>query len=244
MRILVFRLFPAMLLALLVGVSLLLAGCGTDSDNRTIPNQFTGDYAGELIAIPGGTIGAIRATIFPSGSVQFDVSTVDGFFFVTGGINTNNTLTATGLFNGEQIDFVGTWSANESGSASGTWINRTSNETGTWTIAQEGLSVAGAAGEYTGTYAMTGFTGAITFVVNADGSVTGSATGFGIADTTLTGSLTRNNMIVLTGSPDIGSTVFFTGTQNTTTFAITGTAGTSLDGGVAGTWTAAVAIGA
>ena len=244
MRIMIHRLFRAVLLALLAGLGLLLAGCGTGgSDNRTIPDQFTGDYAGELTAVPGGTIGAIRATIFPSGSVQFDVSATGGAFFATGGINTLDQLTASGFLDNTQIDFQGTWSADGFGTASGTWINRTTNETGIWSITQEGVSTAGAVGSYSGTYAMPGFTGAVTFIVNANGSVTGMATGFQAFDISLTGSLTRDNLVVLTGSTGsagFGETVFFTGPLNTTTFTVTdGTAGTSLNGGVTGTWAAA-----
>ncbi|MHB0939800.1 MAG: hypothetical protein ACYDCO_17635 [Armatimonadota bacterium] len=229
-------------LALLGGLGLLLAGCGSDSTNRTIPNEFTGDYAGVLTAVPGGAIGAIRATVFPSGSVQFDVSATGGSFIATGGINSANQLTASGFFNNSQIDFIGTWSADGFGAASGTWIDRTSNDTGTWSIVQEGLSVGGAAGTYSGSYSMTGFTGAVTFTISANGSVTGIATGFQAFETPIAGSLTRNNVIVLTGSTGgagLGEAVFFTGSLNTANFTVTGgTAGTSLNGGVTGAWTA------
>jgi len=227
----------------LVLLAVFFAGCGTESSNRTISSQFTGDYAGALVATPDGTIGAIRATIFPSGSVQFDVSATDGAFIATGGISSTNTLTASGFFNNGQIDFTGIWTADGFGTASGSWVNRQTNESGTWSLTQEGLSVAGAAGEYTGSYSMTGFVGSVAFTINSSGSITGSATGFGAADIPLAGSLTRNNVIVLsgtTGGSGTGEAVFFTGTLNTTAFTVTGgTAGASLNGGVTGTWSAA-----
>lgn len=224
-------------------LGLALIGCGTDSNNRTIPSQFTGDYAGTMIATPGGTIGAVRATIFPSGSVQLDVSTTDGAFIATGGISSTNTLTASGFFNNGQIDFTGIWIADGFGTVTGTWIDRTNDVNGTWSLTQEGVSVAGAAGEYTGAYSMTGFVGSVAFTISSNGSITGSATGFQTVDIPLTGSLTRNNVIVLSGTvggSGIGETVFFTGTLNTTNFTVTGgTAGTSFNGGVTGTWSAA-----
>lgn len=239
------RFYRCCLAALPVALGMLLAGCTGGTSNRAIPAEFSGDYAGAMVQVPGGTTGVIEATVFPNGSVEFDVSTTGGPFIATGGIDVADTLAATGLLNGATVDFIGTWSASTFGTASGTWVNRLTNDSGTWSIVQAGAATTGAAGDYTGSFSLPGFTGALAFSIGANGHVTGTASGIQAFETSLTGSLTRANVLVLAGATGIGGTgdaVFFVGTLNTTTFNVTGgTAGASLAGGVTGTWAAAKA---
>jgi len=235
------RLLCLVLAAAVAGLAMVLAGCGTSAENREIPSEFAGDYSGGMTLAPD-TIGGIRATIFPSGSVELDVFTTSGAFIATGGIDTGNQLTATGFLNSAQIDFIGTWTADGFGAATGTWIDRSTNATGSWSITQNGLTTTEAVGSYSGTYTMPGFNGAVTFNVDVGGITTGTATGFELFDTSLSGAVNRNNQVVLAGTTGItgtGAAVFFVGTLNTTAFTISGTAGTSLAGGTTGTWTAA-----
>jgi hypothetical protein len=231
----------ALLPALLAG-GVLLAGCNGSIENRSIPAEFAGDYAGKMTAVPGGTVGVIRATIFPSGSVTFEVRTAAGSFFATGGIAVSNQLTAFGFLGGAQVEFVGTWTADGFGAAAGTWVDRSSDTSGTWSITQQGVTVPAAVGGYTGSYVLPGFIGTVTFDIDADGSIDGLASGLQLFDTPLAGSLTRDNLLVLAGTTGLGGTgaaVFFVGELNTTSFTVTdGAAGTSLAGGVTGAWTA------
>jgi len=222
-------------------LGMLLAGC-TGGDTRSIPDQFAGEYAGRMTQVPGGTVGVINATIFTSGSLTFTVSSTEGPFIATGGIAVSDQLTAFGLRNGAQVNFTGTWSADSFGAAAGNWTDSFNDDAGTWLITQAGVSVPGAVGSYTGSYVLPDFTGSITFDIEADGSVSGSASGLQLFATPLSGSLTRDNILVLAGTTGLGGTgeaVFFIGNLNTASFTISaGDAGTSLADGMTGTWTA------
>lgn len=244
----IFRLGLTLATCAVLGMA--LPGCQDALGFRQIPSEFTGPYVGTMappdagIAVRVDTIvteAAIKATIHIDGSVIFDVTSIEGEFTATGGINTNNQLSATGTLNGNTVDFTGTWTTNGFGHAAGTWRNVQTGITGSWSIAQQGVSNSSLATAYFGTFTEGTISGNLSFSIGTDGSISGTATGFGIAETvSLTGGINFEDLIVMTGSYN-GAPVFFIGTLEVATRTVTGGfAASGVNGGSIGSWSAAV----
>jgi len=240
-----FRVLLALVACAVLGLTLL--GCQDSSGFRSIPPGFAGPYEGFMSPSLGSTRqdtivtdAAILANIRTDGTVVFNVSSIEGDFTATGGINQDGRLTATGTLNGNVVTFTGTWAADGFGHASGTWRNETTGITGSWAIEQQGVSTPSLATEYTGTFTEGTITGTLLFTIQPDGSLTGTATGFGVSQelVTLTGGINLEDQIVMTGTYD-GEPVFFLGSLNTATRTVTdGFAASGLNGGIVGTWAA------
>jgi len=227
-----------------------LSGCQDDPGFLEISPVLAGPYLGTMAPVDTsgsvrqdtiGTLAVIEATVNTNGSVVFQVTSIEGRFTATGGIDADSQLNATGTLNGETIVFTGTWVGNQGGHASGTWRNAQTGDMSFWSITQQGVASSTFVTAYVGEFTLGTIGGDLSFAIQADGSITGTAVGFGNSDVaTLAGGINLNNLIVMTGSVN-GEPVLFAGTLDTATRTVgLGTAATGLNSGIVGTWTAEV----
>lgn len=240
------------LVILVCGVlALALAGCQDGPGFRQVPLQFAGPYVGSmappdlLTAVRQDTIGteaAIEATINTDGSVVFNITSIEGVFIATGGITADNRLSATGPLNGDTVVFTGTWATNGYGHAAGTWRNLQTGITSFWQIAQQGVANSSFITAYAGQFTEGTISSTLEFTIAADGSITGIANGFGVSEAvSLTGGINLENLIVMTGDYE-GEPVLFIGNLDTASRSVMlGFAASGVNGGIIGSWTAAVA---
>ena len=225
-----------------------LIGCQDGGDVfREIDSAFTGPYVG--IMLPEGVGGftrqdtidaqaAIEAVVTADGRVIFTITSINGVFTATGGVRSDDSVLASGVFNGARIVFTGTLVTNDFGLLSGSWVNQRTGATGTWGLAQQGVSVINVANGYIGTFTAGAFSGRLSFSIDAFGDITGEVE---VNDTpvTLSGGVNENLVLVMTGTYQ-GQAIYFIGTVNTTERSASGLVGIEAGGGVTGSWTADV----
>jgi hypothetical protein len=121
------------LVALLAGMLICLAGCGGSSSDST-PNPFAGNYSGTF---KGTITGTWTMTVGSDGTAKttFNGNNGAGIFALTGSMSTSGSLLVQGNsdLNGELITWGGTFTtSNGAVTGTGTWGSDT-GDNGTWT---------------------------------------------------------------------------------------------------------------
>ncbi|MHB0939799.1 MAG: hypothetical protein ACYC6A_25675 [Armatimonadota bacterium] len=224
-------------------LGLILIGC---QDNgavfQEIDPTFTGTYVGSMLPGDGETIenqAVVVATVNGDGTMILRITSTQGVFSATGGVLPDDSVSLTGLINGERVVFTGTLQTNRGfGEIFYFWRNSRTGESDIWAVAQQGVSTINVANSYNGTLTAGAFSGTLSFGIDANGEIVGQAIVNG-TPVPLNGGVNQVLGLVMTGTYQ-GEAIYFFGVVNTTERSAAGTVGIQAGGGVTGTWTAEV----